>query len=87
MNRQRTDRDAKNARNENRNEMNAKSEFALGAEQRWRHPEPNSPRKEGQNKQNDLTGHVGFKLVGERRGNFFVELVHSIVIIYLNKAE
>lgn len=30
MNRQRTDRDAKNARNENRNEMNAKSEFALG---------------------------------------------------------
>lgn len=36
----RTDRDAKNARNEKRNEMNAKSEFAPGRSERWRHPEP-----------------------------------------------
>lgn len=36
----RTDRDSKNARNENRNEMNAKSEFAPGRSERWRHPEP-----------------------------------------------
>lgn len=36
----RTDRDAKNARNESRNEMNAGSEFAPGRSERWRHPEP-----------------------------------------------
>ena len=39
----RTDRDAKNARNEKRNEMNAKSEFAPGRSERWRHPEPRQP--------------------------------------------
>lgn len=36
----RTDRDSKNARNESRNEMNAKSEFAPGRSERWRHPGP-----------------------------------------------
>lgn len=39
----RTDRDAKNARNEKRNEMNAKSEFAPRRSERWRHPEPRQP--------------------------------------------
>lgn len=38
----RTDRDAKNARNDKRNEMNAKNEFAPGRSERWRHPEPSS---------------------------------------------
>lgn len=76
MNRQRTDRDVKNARNENRNEMNAKSEFALGRSKGGVIPiltALDRRDKAEKNKQNDLTGHVEFKLVGERRGNFFGE--------------
>ena len=40
--RSRTDRDAKNARNENKNEMNAKSEFALGRSKGVVIPDPSS---------------------------------------------
>lgn len=40
-------RDAKYARNEGKNEMNAKIEFAAGAERKWRHPKTPEPAEGG----------------------------------------